>query len=258
MVDAAAFAREARVARLAALVLDTIVFGFITAIVNAVYGVTEVTGGYIAGNASLTTTSTAVAWPWLTLLGLLYFAVPEAMFGATPGKHWMRLKVVRADGAPLAVRDVVVRNVLKPVDFLPILYVLGGVLVMATPRAQRLGDLAAGTTVVYQRREGVTRSSGPTARRALFAVLGVAAAFTVLFDYFGRPPLVIDGMYKTGHLVGPPLTSYSLGQPTWGLGTVTYPIKGQAPGQSCTGTVDLKWNVFGWDEAGAQMLCVPS
>lgn len=257
-VDRGAFAREARSGRLAAVMVDTIVLALLSGLVNAVYGVTEVTSAYIGGNGSVTTTTTAVAWPWLMLAGVVYFAVSEAMFGATPGKAWMRLKVVRADGAPLRVRDVVLRNALKPVDFLPIFYLLGGLFVIATPSAQRIGDLAARTTVIYRHREGATRTSGRTARRILVAVLAAAVVVTGLFDYFGRPPLVIDGMYKTGHLVGPQLAAYSLGTPRWGFGTVTYPITGTAAGQRCSGTVELKWAVFGWDEAGAQMLCVPS
>src|SRR5437773_8951937 len=96
--ERAAFARDARVARSAALVLDTIVFGFVTFIVNSVYGVTEITSSSFSASGTFMTTTTAVAWPWLTLLGMLYFAIPAAMFGATPGKHWMRLKVVRLDG----------------------------------------------------------------------------------------------------------------------------------------------------------------
>src|SRR5438034_4529337 len=118
--ERAAFARDARVARSAALVLDTIVFGFITLIVNSVYGVTEITSSSISASGTFMTTTTAVAWPWLTLLGMLYFAIPEAMFGASPGKYLLRLRVVRLDGRPLGLDEVIVRNLLKPIDFLPI------------------------------------------------------------------------------------------------------------------------------------------
>src|SRR2546430_15427819 len=124
---------------------------------------------------------TAGAWPWLTLVGLLYFTVSEAMFGASPGKSWMRLKVVRLDGRPLGLGEVIVRNLLKPIDFLPVLYLLGGLLVLITPGAQRLGDLAAGTTVVYQHRAmelGAHRQSSTTARRGLQAALFAALFFT--------------------------------------------------------------------------------
>jgi uncharacterized RDD family membrane protein YckC len=257
-VDRAAFAREARSGRLAAVMVDTIVLALLTGLVNAVYGVTQVTSAYVAGSESVTTTTTAVAWPWLMLLGVVYFAVGEAMFGTTLGKRWMHLKVVRADGTPLTVRDVLVRNVLKPVDFLPIFYLLGGAFVILTPGAQRLGDLAAGTTVVYGHRAGATLTSGPTARRVLVAALALAAVVTVLFAYFGRPALVIDGLYKTGHLPGLQLSSYTLGAARWGFGTVTYDFAGTRPSQRCSGTVTLSWQVLGWTESAGQMACVPS
>ena len=257
-VERATFAREARSGRLAAVMVDTIVLALLSGVVNAVYGVTQVTSAYVAGSESVMATTTAVAWPWLMVLGVVYFTVAEAMFGTTPGKRWMHLKVVRADGAPLTVRDVLVRNVLKPVDFLPIFYLLGGVFVILTPSAQRLGDLAAGTTVVYGHRAGATLSSGPKARRILFAALAVAALVTLLFEYFGRPALVIDGMYKTGHLPGPQLTGYTLAAPHWGFGTVTYDFSGTRPGQRCSGSVTLSWQVIGWTESAGQMECVPS
>src|SRR2546422_11089162 len=50
--ERAAFARDARVARSAALVLDTIVFGFITVIVNSVYGITEITSSSISASGT--------------------------------------------------------------------------------------------------------------------------------------------------------------------------------------------------------------
>jgi len=261
--DRATFARDARIARSAALVLDTIVFGFITFIVNSVYGVTEVASGSISASGTVMTTTTAVAWQWLTVLGLLYFAVPEAMFGATPGKYWMRLKVVRLDGRPLGQRDVIIRNLLKPVDFLPILYVLGGLLVLATPGSQRLGDLAAGTTVVYQHRAlepGATRHATSVAKRLVAAGLLAAAIVTAAFDYFGRPTLVIDGMLKAVRLApGDDATSYELGPPRWGIGTVTYPFTtGRIDtADGCTGTISLRWSLFDWQHASAAYQCLP-
>jgi len=259
--ERAAFARQARVARSAALVLDAIIFGFITFIVNGAYGVTEITSSSILAGGTFMTTTTAVAWPWLTLVALLYFTVSEAMFGASPGKYWMRLKVVRLDGRKLGLGEVIVRNLLKPIDFLPVLYLLGGLLVLATPGAQRLGDLAAGTTVVYQHRAlepGATRHSGATAKRALLAALLAALLFTAAFDYFGRPPMFIDGLFKQGLLLNPDLESYSLGQPRWGLGSVTYPLSGRTATESCSGSVQLSWQLFGWAESTSQLLCVPS
>jgi len=253
------YAREARVARSAALVLDAIVFGFVTAVVNGVYGVTEITSASFSPSGSVMSTTTSVAWPWLTLLGLLYFTIPEAMFGASLGKHWMHLKVVRLDGLPLGLGAVIIRNLLKPIDFLPLLYLVGGVLVLLTPGAQRLGDMAGGTTVVYQRRApeaGATRTSGRmAARRVLPGVLLAALLFTALFDYFGRPPLLIDGLFKQDALLARDLRSYELGAPTWGFGRVTYPIRGRTATAVCSGSIHLQWQFLGWTESSGSMTC---
>jgi len=257
--DQAGFAREARLARFRALVIDVIVFGFISFVVNSVYGVTEVTSGFITASGGMYSTTTAVAWPWLTLVGILYFTVPEAMFGATPGKYWMRLKVVRLDGTPLGVGSVIVRNLLKPMDFLPLLYLLGGVLVFVTRGSQRLGDIAAGTTVVSQHRAldpGATRTSGRTARRWLAIALAGAALFTIGFDYFGRPPLVIQGLFNERLGFGQDVVSYSLGHPTWGLGHVTYPMTLHTAIATCSGEITLTWSVIGWNESANNYSCI--
>jgi uncharacterized RDD family membrane protein YckC len=70
--------------------------------------------------------------------------------GQTPGKRWMKLRVIDAEGLRLAAYQVVIRNLLRFVDFLPGLYFLGGVSTLLTSRLQRLGDLAANTVVIRQ------------------------------------------------------------------------------------------------------------
>lgn len=71
--------------------------------------------------------------------------------GQTPGKRVMRLRVVDAGGMALTPGQIVVRNLVRVVDELPFLYLVGGVAMMVSRRAQRLGDLAAGTIVVRHR-----------------------------------------------------------------------------------------------------------
>ncbi|HAM72207.1 MAG TPA: RDD family protein [Verrucomicrobiales bacterium] len=68
--------------------------------------------------------------------------------GQTFGKRALRLRVVDVEGMRLRFSQVVLRNLLRAVDMLPGLYLLGGLTAALSPRAQRLGDLAAGTTVV--------------------------------------------------------------------------------------------------------------
>jgi hypothetical protein len=61
----------------------------------------------------------------------------------------LRLRVMDARGLRLQVYQVVIRNLLRFVDMLPVFYMLGGIVSILSPRGQRLGDLAAGTIVVH-------------------------------------------------------------------------------------------------------------
>jgi uncharacterized RDD family membrane protein YckC len=68
--------------------------------------------------------------------------------GQTIGKRVLRLRVVDADGLRLQFSQIVIRNLLRIVDFLPALYLTGGIACLLSRRSQRLGDLAANTIVV--------------------------------------------------------------------------------------------------------------
>jgi uncharacterized RDD family membrane protein YckC len=70
--------------------------------------------------------------------------------GRTLGKRAAGLRVVRLGGQPVGFTRSVVRNVLRLVDFIPTMYLLGTILILATRDNQRLGDLAAGTIVVRE------------------------------------------------------------------------------------------------------------
>lgn len=68
--------------------------------------------------------------------------------GQTPGKRLLRLRVIDEQGLKLQFGQVVIRNLLRVVDSLPLLYLAGGASSLITQKCQRLGDLAAGTIVV--------------------------------------------------------------------------------------------------------------
>ncbi|QXC61388.1 RDD family protein [Aquihabitans sp. G128] len=91
---------------------------------------------------------------FLVLLG--YPIVLEAFAsGQTLGKRALRIAVVASDGTPVRFLGAVIRNVVRPVDALPGVYLVGLVSILATKRAQRVGDLAAGTLVVHTARKQV-------------------------------------------------------------------------------------------------------
>ena len=80
-----------------------------------------------------------------------YFIFFELLMrGQTPGKRRMKLRVVRDDGTPVGPHEVLIRNLLRIVDFLPAFYALGVVVMFPNPLAKRLGDIAAGTIVVKE------------------------------------------------------------------------------------------------------------
>lgn len=68
--------------------------------------------------------------------------------GQTIGKRVLRLRVVDAGGLRLQFHQIVIRNLLRFVDSLPLLYLVGGIACLVSRRAQRLGDLAANTVVI--------------------------------------------------------------------------------------------------------------
>lgn len=70
--------------------------------------------------------------------------------GQTPGKKQMGLAVVNDDLTPVSWGTSMVRNLLRFVDFLPAGYLLGLLSMVLNNRFARLGDLAAGTLVVYR------------------------------------------------------------------------------------------------------------
>jgi uncharacterized RDD family membrane protein YckC len=87
---------------------------------------------------------------YLILLG--YDIVFELRWnGQTPGKRFAGIRVLREGGAPIDFRSSCLRNLLRPVDSLPLAYLLGALLVLVTSRRQRLGDMAAGTIVIRER-----------------------------------------------------------------------------------------------------------
>jgi uncharacterized RDD family membrane protein YckC len=68
--------------------------------------------------------------------------------GQTIGKRVLGLRVMDARGLKLHVSQIVIRNVLRVVDTLPALYMVGGIACAVNRYSQRLGDIAANTVVV--------------------------------------------------------------------------------------------------------------
>jgi uncharacterized RDD family membrane protein YckC len=102
--------------------------------------------------------SSSIGTILLIVLGFFLLFGYDVLFevlssGRTPGKRWSGLRVVRDGGRPIGLGASAVRNILRVIDILPGVYSVGLLSVALTKRNQRLGDLAAGSLVLRERRE---------------------------------------------------------------------------------------------------------
>lgn len=116
--------------------------------------------------------ATSILQAFLTLLGFISLDLAYAMMilmyfvismgygilsewywqGQTLGKKILRLRVMDEQGLRLQFSQIVIRNLLRSVDSLPGFYMIGGMVCLFSKRAQRLGDFAANTIVVWNPR----------------------------------------------------------------------------------------------------------
>ena len=100
------------------------------------------TGGHF-GTGPIFIVVFVVNWLYPVIFELL----PAA---ATPGKRMMGLQVMMANGLPITPAGCLIRNLMRVVDLLPLMYAFAIVLILLRRDARRLGDLAGGTLVAYR------------------------------------------------------------------------------------------------------------
>ncbi len=83
------------------------------------------------------------------IFSLFYFSIPEGLWGLTPGKMLMKIRVLGEDMKPCGIGRALLRNILKVVDGF-FNFLVGIVVVAFTENWQRIGDLAARTIVIYE------------------------------------------------------------------------------------------------------------
>jgi uncharacterized RDD family membrane protein YckC len=138
--------------RFCAMLIDTLLLGAVTVVLLICLAIMEISvwsafdakrGGDWIG--------AVIAAVLIALLSEGYFIFFEwLMRGQTPGKKAVKIRVIRDDGTPATIHEVLVRNILRLVDFLPFAYGLGAVVMFPSRLSKRLGDIAAGTIVIKE------------------------------------------------------------------------------------------------------------
>lgn len=121
--------------------------------------------------------------------------------GRTPGKRASGLRVVAESGDPVGLRRSVIRNVVRVIDGPGTGYVLGSVVILLSARSQRLGDLAAGTLVIRERRAADRLAHGtpaPPAPAGAFDVSAVTVAELATVRRFLERRVDLDGSARQG------------------------------------------------------------
>ena len=122
---------------------------------------------FVIGIAVLMAQTKAGFGVYLLLLFVSYWGYPilcEVYWGGrTLGKRAAGIEVLRADGLPVGWRESTLRNLMLVADFLPFLYVTGLVCMLFDLQFRRLGDIVAGTQVVYSEKKPRLRASALTA-----------------------------------------------------------------------------------------------
>ena len=130
--------------RVVAAIIDIVILAVVFFLMSAVFGDAE---SDTSDGASFSANLDGLPALVYFLLVIGYYIAAEFYLGATPGKKAMGLKVV-SDSGPLTIGAVILRNVLRIVDGLPIFYLVGFICAAVRPDNKRIGDIVAKTSVV--------------------------------------------------------------------------------------------------------------
>ena len=129
------------ISRFLAWTVDLLLILAINQLLNVLLGLLGILSRDLAGAAAIlgyfiisTGYGIAAEWHW---------------HGQTLGKRLLRLRVTDVQGLRLQFSQIVIRNLLRFVDSLPALYLVGGLACLVSRRSQRLGDFVANTIVVW-------------------------------------------------------------------------------------------------------------
>lgn len=143
--------------RALAWVIDVLVMGILLVIsMQLIQPLVPILGGF----------ATAIFFVIAFVIQWWYSAILEWWWGGqTVGKKIVGLRALSSNGVRMSFVQAAVRNLVRIVDLLPGLYLVGGASVLLDEHSRRLGDLAAGTIVVNERKAPLPAQVVPPSER---------------------------------------------------------------------------------------------
>jgi uncharacterized RDD family membrane protein YckC len=130
------------------------------------------------------------AAPWVIFLPsviifFFYHPILEiVMRGSTPGKRSAGVRLVTLEGYTPGVGSILIRNIFRIIDSLPGVYTVGLIATMISKNHVRIGDIAAGTVLIYDKEAGKQKLSD-VAQQSLDSNLS-AGDFDLLLEILER------------------------------------------------------------------------
>jgi uncharacterized RDD family membrane protein YckC len=133
-----------------ALAIDYVILGFtiLLTLLITLFLSYQIAPNFVGGELQ----QSLLKWLWAIEFFLVfviyvgYFVIWETLWrGQTPGKKWVKIRVIRDDGRPARIAQATIRALLRPVD--DILFI-GVFFIAFTNKEKRIGDLVAGTVVI--------------------------------------------------------------------------------------------------------------
>jgi uncharacterized RDD family membrane protein YckC len=116
--------------------------------------------GLAYGMPSIGAAFSSIGEKWALAIAILlffslywgYFAFFESIWkGQTPGKRTVGIRVMKDTGRAIVPSEAISRNLLRSIDQLPGVYVIGLISMAISPEHRRVGDYVAGTLVVHEK-----------------------------------------------------------------------------------------------------------
>ena len=102
------------------------------------------------------TANAAAAWVVFLPAVIVYFfyhpILETVMHGSTPGKRMAGVRIITLEGFTPGIGSILIRNIFRLIDGLPGVYTVGLLFAIFTKNHVRIGDIAAGTVLVYEKR----------------------------------------------------------------------------------------------------------